>query len=420
MGCRFFLLTLVTCIPIALGCFGDSTAGVEGDSGLRGFSFSDPDAWGQPRSPTGQKPQSKLWFNDGYWWGSFYDRSTSQYHIHRYSRSARTWQDTDTLIDGREDSRADILWDGTHLYVASAPTSSASGSASARVLRFSYDPKSRTYALDGGFPATIAEGGMEAVVLAKDTTGKLWVTYTQNGKVYVNHSLDHDRAWGEPFVVPTPGATVSPDDISAVAAFGTKIGVMWSNQHDEAFYFATHSDGEPADAWESAVAIKRPNIADDHLSLKVGPDEKVYAAVKTSLDEAQKKDSDAPLILLLTRDRNGSWSSQVVSQVKDGQTRPIVQVDEENRSLYVFATVPCCEGGAIFYKKANLEDPSFPKGPGIPFVQSTTHAYIDDATSTKQNVNGGMGLMVLASDLNSGYYLHNSFEPKVLRDGGGS
>lgn len=417
MGRRFFL-TLVILVPVVLGCFGGSTAGVEGDAGLRGLSFSAPDAWGQPRSPTGQKPQSKLWFNDGYWWGSLYDRSTSQYHIHRYSRSARTWQDTGTLTDSREDSRADILWDGTHLYVASAPTSSAPGTARARVLRFSYDPASRTYALDGGFPVTIAEGGMEALVLAKDTTGKLWVTYTQDEQVYVNRTLEDDLTWGEPFIVPTRGAGVTSDDISAVVAFGTKIGVMWSNQRDGAFYFATHRDGEPDDAWKSGLAVKRPNIADDHLSLKVGPDGRVYAAVKTSLDEAQDKDLDAPLVLLLTRGHDGSWGSQVVSRVRDGQTRPIVQIDEASRSLYVFATAPCCEGGAIYYKKANLKDTFFRKGPGVPFIQSTTDAYIDDAVSTKQNIVGGMGLVVLASDLNSGYYLHNSFESEVPRDGG--
>jgi hypothetical protein len=35
-------------------------------------------------NPTGEKPQSKLWFNDGIWWASLFDRSTEEYHIYRY------------------------------------------------------------------------------------------------------------------------------------------------------------------------------------------------------------------------------------------------------------------------------------------------------------------------------------------------
>jgi hypothetical protein len=30
-----------------------------------------------------------------------------------------------------------------------------------------------------GFPVTVTNGGMKTIVLDKDTTGKLWVSYTQ-------------------------------------------------------------------------------------------------------------------------------------------------------------------------------------------------------------------------------------------------
>src|SRR5215210_4765780 len=98
---------------------------------------------------------------------------------------------------------------------------------------------------DAGFPVNITSAGMEAIVLAKDTTGKLWVTYTQNSRVYVNHTLNSDLNWGVPFVLPVGGTSVDPDDISSVISFGDQVGVMWSNQIDDAFYFATHKDGEP-------------------------------------------------------------------------------------------------------------------------------------------------------------------------------
>src|SRR3712207_5986342 len=86
------------------------------DAGYRDFSF----AANAVDNPTGEKPQSKLWFNDGVWWASLFDRSSEEYRIYRYDWSAHTWSDTGTLIDERNTSKADTLWDGTHLYVVSA------------------------------------------------------------------------------------------------------------------------------------------------------------------------------------------------------------------------------------------------------------------------------------------------------------
>ena len=35
------------------------------------------------KDPTAEKPESKLWWNDGFWWGSLYNGSASAYHIYR-------------------------------------------------------------------------------------------------------------------------------------------------------------------------------------------------------------------------------------------------------------------------------------------------------------------------------------------------
>jgi Ca2+-binding RTX toxin-like protein len=45
---------------------------------------------------------------------------------------------------------------------------------------------------------------------------------------------------------------------------------------------------------------------------------------------------------------------------------------------------------------------------GDVFIQSATDTHIDDATSTKQNLKSAPGLVVLASDSESKYYLHNA------------
>src|SRR5215510_7533443 len=67
-------------------------------------------------SPTAEKPQSKLWYNDGRWWASML-HSDGHYYI--FYLDGTTWTKTNTMLDSRLQAQADCLWDGTHLYVAS-------------------------------------------------------------------------------------------------------------------------------------------------------------------------------------------------------------------------------------------------------------------------------------------------------------
>jgi DNA-binding phage protein len=402
-------LLLASVLAVLLGYAVAASAAT--DVGYRDGSFNATSV----DAPTGEKPQSKLWYNDGTWWGSMFNTSTEEFHIYRLDRASQSWSDTGTLIDERNSSKADTLWDGSHLYVATAGPTSAS-SHSGRVLRYSYDAATKKYSLDAGFPVTVTSGGMEAIVLDKDSTGKLWVTYTQNNRVYINHSLGDDQSWGTPFVLPVNGSTVGADDIAGVAAFDTQtaapqVGVMWSNQVDDAMYFATHRDGDADNVWQgSSTAIQGPKTADDHISIRsVQADDvsgRVFVAVKTSLGDLQNADTNAPLILLLVRDQAGNWTNYRVGRVIDHHTRPIVMIDQEHRNLYVFATHDenC---GAIYYKKTPMSNISFSEGVGTPFIQSSTDTCVNNATSTKQNVNSATGLPVLASDNTSKNYLHN-------------
>src|SRR5215212_2825951 len=123
-----------------------------------------------PAGPTAAKTQSKLWFNDG---------ASEEFRIYRYDGTKGAWRDTGTLVDARNFSRADALWDGPHLYVVIAGTQASLKKDSARFLRYTYDPSTERYSLDRSFPVTIAEGGTEAITVAKDSTGKFWATYAQ-------------------------------------------------------------------------------------------------------------------------------------------------------------------------------------------------------------------------------------------------
>src|SRR5215213_8926141 len=84
--------------------------------GHRDFAFT---AASVPK-PSGEKPQSKLWYVDGTWWGSLFDAQAEEYHVYRYDPAAQAREDTATALDARNSPHGDALWDGTHLYLASA------------------------------------------------------------------------------------------------------------------------------------------------------------------------------------------------------------------------------------------------------------------------------------------------------------
>jgi hypothetical protein len=412
---------LVFIVVIGVGFFllGDAHAALaqSTDVGYRDFNYGTG-----INEPTADKPQSKLWFNDGIWWGSLWNPSVRRWEIHRFDWNTNTWTSTGTAIDGRGNVRPDVLWDGTQLYIATAPNDTGSTDQRALVRRYRYDRNNKSYTLDPNFPAAVASGPMETIVIDKDTTGKLWVTFTQGSKVYVNRSLDSDSSWGTPFIPPAlSGTTVSPDDISSVVSFDRQtgppqIGLMWSNQNNNAMYFATHRDGDPDGVWQpTQLAVGGPKYADDHISLKsleADSSGRVFAAVKTSLNDATTTtpNPDDPLILLLVLGQQNQWNKYTFGRVRDNHTKPIVTIDQINRKLYMFATGPT---GTIYYKQTDLDNISFPVGFGTPFIKSTNN--INNVTSTKQNITqasgiASTGLLVLASDNVNRYYWHNTIQ----------
>ena len=54
--------------------------------------------------PTGEKPESKLWWNDGFWWGALYNSGNSQYEIHRFNLATQSWTSSGVAIDNRNGS----------------------------------------------------------------------------------------------------------------------------------------------------------------------------------------------------------------------------------------------------------------------------------------------------------------------------
>ncbi|MFE9201459.1 hypothetical protein [Micromonospora sp. NPDC007230] len=388
-----------------------------GDIGYVGPSTS-----GDGSAATGEKPESKLWWNDGAWWAVLFHTGSQTHHIFRLNRSTQQWVDTGTMVDNRPKTRSDALWDGTRLYISSHVRAGSSADATAgnpaRLYRFSYHAATKTYTRDTGFPAQISNYSSETLTIDKDSTGVLWATWTQGSKVYVNNTTGGDAVWGTPFVLPvTAASNLDSDDISSLVSFGgSRIGVMWSNQVQSAVYFAERVDGTTRSTWDvSRTAVQGPNSADDHINLKALEADaagRVFAVIKTGLDDAGAT-SSAPLIMLLALDPSThDWSSYKVGRIKDCHTRPVLLLDSEHQMLYVFMTAPDsgCPytgyPGTIFMKSSPMGSITFPDGRGTPVIRDALSPNMNNVTSTKQSVTSATGMVILASNDVTQRYWH--------------
>lgn len=393
------------------------------ENGFRDFSYGTT----ATSEVTGEKAESKVWWNDGSWWGCLFSPSADRYRIFRFDAAIQAWSDTGTSIDDRRNSKADTLWDEasqqlyivSHVYTsnASATTSSASWG---RLYRFSYSSAQQRYTLDTGFPVHVTRGTAEVLTIAKDSTDRLWITNVEGGRVKINWSLSGDLDWGLPIDLPvSPTAlAVSTDDISAVLAFGgARVGVMWSNQKTRSVYFAHRWDTDSPTAWQLETVL--PNLecpsgacADDHINFTSDSSGRVFAVVKTSLSG-----STSPLIMLVVRTPSGAWTDHTVNVGADASTRPIVVLDEEEQRLHIATAAR----GSIYMKTTEVDRIAFASGPGERLISSSLDTNVNNPTSTKQRVSSTTGLLVLASDASTRRYLHNfllldgSPAPSVLR-----
>ncbi|NOT31498.1 MAG: DNRLRE domain-containing protein, partial [Planctomycetes bacterium] len=368
------------------------------DFGHEGPSFS-----GAGAAPTESKPESKLWFHDGAWWGSLWSTSGQAFHIHRLDQSTHVWTDTGVPIDFRSHSKSDALFDGTKLYVASHRFSSDGGASgnSILMLRYGYDSVAKSYALDPGFPVTIGSFSTESMVIDKDSTGTVWAAWVQGLRVYTSHSVGgDDLIWTTPAILPGSDSDLTLDEVCSLIHFGgDRIGVLWSDQALNLFRFAIHQDGAPDDVWSLETPLS--GESDDHIHLATDAAGRVFATVKNAADELK----------LLVRDA-GNWTSFLVSTGADRLTRPIVLLDEERRRIHVFASGQ--DNGLIHEKTASLDAIAFASGPGTVVIQDASDPLVNNATSTKQNVDSSTGLVVLAAHETTESYWHHTVAPAAL------
>ncbi|HEX5014971.1 MAG TPA: hypothetical protein VFV72_12530 [Candidatus Limnocylindrales bacterium] len=370
------------------------------DSRIPGYDPAAP-------APTADKAQSKLWFAAGSWWAVMIEPTTNTFRIHRLDWKTQEWQDTGTVVDERASTEADVLWDGKKLYVASAGSTPYKNQAG-RLSRYSLDPDAGTWTLDKGFPVQITSRGVSTIVVERDTTGTLWVSYIDAGSLLINRSVGGDATWGKPFGLPLEGVDPTAARASIVAIDG-RVAVIWSNKAENALFLATHRDGAPDDRWEAQrTDVEGANETDDHLNAKVGivdGEARIYVAMKTSLDVAPNVNVNDAQILVLEIRLDGTVHKYLAGRIRDRHTRPVVVIDQTHETLYLVATAPF-GGGQVYYKRTPLDRIAFSPGHGTQLIASDADPLINDVTTTKQAVSPESGIVMLAFDRSTGRYLH--------------
>jgi hypothetical protein len=325
---------------------------------------------------TGEKPQSKLWTNDGHWFSVMPDSGGTW--IWRLDNT--TWNHV-LKISSNTNTHADVLAEGnlTHILLMDGPQTQLVSAEYVSGGLGSYQLWSqRSTATSISLPSSD-----EAATIQMDSTGTLWLASDVTSTVEVRYSVYPYISFSAPITI---GTGISSDDISVIAAMDGKIGVLWSNQNIDRFQFRTHQDGADPTAWsttEIAAGQSAQNygggMADDHLHVAVGSDGTLYAAIKTSYDT-----SGQTLMGLLVRRPNGTWDP--LYRVDTGGTRPIVILDEATNRLMVAFTTNTGTG-SIVYRETALDSISF--GARSTLISGSWN----NVTSTKQNVSDDVVLM---------------------------
>ena len=360
----------------------------------------------QTHEPTGGPAQSKLWFAEGAWWATLVDPATQELHIGRLDPGSQTWSDTGTLIDERLHVRADALWDGTHLTIATAGSKPTANQA-LRISQFHFDAKTGRFAIDSDLPIALTTAGVDTPVLARDSSGVTWLAYVDQTRLVLRHTASDVWHWSPavPTAISGAGGAIRT---AALSVDGSRVTLAWNPVGDDALQIAQHIDGAAPAAWTTdSTTVAGLRDAPGGLSIRTvmgGTGSRLFVAFETAPDRSANANSLAPGAIVMVRDSDGAWSNVQLGRVKDHLTSPILIVDESHATLVAVAFVP--SSGAIVYKQSPLDKVSFESGRGGDLIASSTDPNLQNPTSTKQEVDLTAGVVVLGADDGTGHYAH--------------
>jgi hypothetical protein len=386
-----------------LSAFWLSAAPARAQSGLVGDTLAYVGNGG-----TDTKPESKCFYAQGSWWCALLDGNDT--YLWRFDGSS-TWtkQTVPGIINTSNGGRADCLSVGNTLYMAIV-------SSSVKIYKFTWDGTNYVKASGWSTPVTLSAGASSAV-LARDSTGRLWLAADASSKtrIVAYYTTTDERTWSAPL---TLDGSVSSDICSIVAFGGNKIGVFWSSHPQNSYRFRVHNDASQPTTWQAVENVDTAtNLADNHVNLTTAADGRVFAVAKTGFDTPGQHN-----VILYVRGASGGWSSRIPVNVwgSPNATRPVVKLDPASNTVYVFFTNlnNGSTGGIIQYRTSDMDSLAF--GTSTTFIAYNGSRF-NDPSSSKANFTPDSGVVAVSKDAISqtAYYNFQSLGGATDADGDG-
>jgi hypothetical protein len=277
------------------------------------------------KSPTSDKPQSKLWFMNGYWW-ALLPRSSGPSLWQRTKDGWKEHIEIGIALRGQP-GRADVWSDDKEV------TAVGVAEKSLTVFRLKPDSKSsgtywEAYVLAELIPPS-ADIPIETATIAKDGKGIWWVAAVADSRVCVWNTLLKSGKWTSPYIL---AEGTDQDDICVVTPLPDGIGVIWSDQVRDAVLLRVHKNGDPPGRWDNEEVIESGNkTADDHLNSSLATDGTLWLTTKNSVDMPGK-----PQFVLRIRSTDGKWKNIPYLNLDRMKrpSRPIVVATEDNTIIF--------------------------------------------------------------------------------------
>ena len=332
----------------------------------------------------GEKPQSKVWFHAGKWWCVFPTNSgVAQSGTWIFRLDVDEWTPV-LLISNETNVQADCKSIGSVTHIVLHSYDNEEG----YLVSVEHKPSSNSYQIWNKRPGgtvTISLPSSETATLEIDSANKMWIASENGSNIIVKHSDYPYTSFSSQIII----AGTNSDDISAIIAMpDATIGILWSDQNDEVFYYKYHVDGANESTWSAAETITNggTGFGDDHVNLAVSSDGKLYAGVKTT---------DGSDMYILVRNGTNSWTTHFI----DGSgTRPMIILSDYHRTISLVYQDK--NGGTnIVYSEASMDNLVFSSRTTLIAgsnwnVSSTKQAYTNELVFIASNASTVVGIFL--------------------------
>lgn len=372
--------------------------------------------------PTETKSQSKLWFAYEHWWAWLPDRAGSSI----WKREAGGWRRIESLDDwgAQVNGVADVLSENESVVAILV------GRHELTFASLRYDADQDTYVPDlevqrwkvaneeASYDWTTQEKiqsrrkaesfrGAETASIVRGPEGKLWVTYSIYGAIFLMRSKDSGGVgWNSSLRIEF---VQSSDDISTLLKDSSGVSVVWSDQANDAImrrrYSTSDFENLAAGGTISTIA-KGYKEADDHLNVAVTETGRTCIASKND-----RQIYGEPTLTLRCQLRPGDWVDVDYAELtrKQDPSRPIIMSASGGSNFYVAHTAR--EFG--IRKRNKLMAGFYQWGKGdVQLVQILPDIFdLGNVTGTKSRLPRDASWVVLASDR-----FGNIFEGEIPKD----